>query len=93
MPASAKEEKELSNLCGEGPIGNKGSSAFVRNLDPLARIRRRAADHSMRLDKRRRSLLLWMIWLIYGAGVFLVPSSTGTTGRRNWPMNPRHTSF
>lgn len=64
LPANSKEDGELSKLLGPDAAKNEEALAFARTLDPIARVRRRAADESAALQKKRDRLLLWLLWLI-----------------------------
>lgn len=63
------EDHELQNMAGT-PI-DSAALEFVASLDPIARIRRRAADTADNYNTTRKLLLTLMFWLIIFAANFL----------------------
>lgn len=73
-----REDSELLNLLGQRPGDVKAglelgplATKYVRQLNELAMVRRRAASHSVALDSKRESLLKRLLWFIFLAAVFL----------------------
>lgn len=63
-----REDGELLSLCGDGLV-SAAATAHARTLDPLARVRRRAADTAANLDKRKAAVLLRLFILIFSGAL------------------------
>jgi hypothetical protein len=50
-------------------------------LNELARVRRRASERAGATDRERRRLLIWLVWLIFGAALAL-------GAYEHWPKEP-----
>lgn len=64
VPASDKEDNELRGMVGDEVAANPEAFAFARSLDPIARVRRRAASEAGVLQVKRDALLLLLLRLI-----------------------------
>ncbi|MBB5351524.1 hypothetical protein HNR46_001761 [Haloferula luteola] len=64
LPEDSKEESELLKMAGDEVAKVPEALAFASSLDPIACVRRRAANEASRLKKKRDSMLLNLLRLI-----------------------------